>query len=70
MGEASGIILEAEDKKIYHAGDTALFSDMRLFAKDKYCNELEWLFWDLSKRLLVAHPLVPSCNYRQLVRTA
>jgi hypothetical protein len=32
-------------------------------------NELEWLFWDLSKRLLVAHPLVPSCNYRQLVRT-
>ena len=35
MGEASGIILEAEDKKIYHAGDTALFSDMRLFAKDK-----------------------------------
>lgn len=31
MGEACGIILEIENKKIYHAGDTALFSDMQLF---------------------------------------
>lgn len=35
MGEACGIILEAEGQKIYHAGDTALFSDMKLFKEDQ-----------------------------------
>ncbi|MBP1044832.1 metal-dependent hydrolase [Enterococcus sp. BWM-S5] len=30
MGEPAGIILQAEGKTIYHAGDTALFSDMKL----------------------------------------
>lgn len=29
FGLASGIILHAEGKTIYHAGDTALFSDMK-----------------------------------------
>lgn len=30
LGLAAGIILSLEDKTIYHAGDTALFSDMQL----------------------------------------
>lgn len=33
MGEASGIILQAEGKTIYHAGDTADFSDLALLAE-------------------------------------
>ena len=32
LGNPSGIVLEIEDKKIYHAGDTALYSDMKLIA--------------------------------------
>jgi L-ascorbate metabolism protein UlaG (beta-lactamase superfamily) len=34
LGEPAGIILETEGKIIYHAGDTALFSDMRLIGED------------------------------------
>jgi L-ascorbate metabolism protein UlaG (beta-lactamase superfamily) len=34
LGEAAGIVLQTEGKTIYHAGDTALFSDMRLIAED------------------------------------
>jgi L-ascorbate metabolism protein UlaG (beta-lactamase superfamily) len=34
LGEAAGVILETEGKIIYHAGDTALFSDMRLIGED------------------------------------
>lgn len=30
MGEPAGIILEISGVKIYHAGDTCLFSDMKL----------------------------------------
>lgn len=33
MGEACGIIIETDGKRIYHAGDTALFSDMQLIAR-------------------------------------
>ena len=33
MGEPAGFILQAEGKTIYHAGDTALFSDMALFGE-------------------------------------
>ena len=32
-GQASGIILEAKGKRIYFAGDTALFSDMKQFGE-------------------------------------
>lgn len=32
-GMPMGVILEAEGKRIYHAGDTALFSDMRLLGR-------------------------------------
>lgn len=32
-GEACGIILKTKDVTIYHAGDTALFSDMQLIAE-------------------------------------
>ena len=32
-GMPMGIIIEAEQKRIYHAGDTALFSDMALIAR-------------------------------------
>ena len=32
-GTAMGLILESEGKRIYHAGDTALFSDMQLFGR-------------------------------------
>jgi L-ascorbate metabolism protein UlaG (beta-lactamase superfamily) len=35
MGVACGIILETEGKKLYHAGDMALFSDMQLFKEDQ-----------------------------------
>ena len=34
FGLASGILLHAEGKTIYHAGDTALFSDMKLIGED------------------------------------
>ena len=34
LGEAAGVVLETEGKTIYHAGDTALFSDLRLIGED------------------------------------
>ena len=34
-GEACGVVLHSGDKAIYHAGDTALFSDMELI-KEEY----------------------------------
>ncbi|RBW71473.1 metal-dependent hydrolase [Bacillus taeanensis] len=40
-GMPSGILLTAEGKTIYHAGDTALFSDMKLIGEQ---NELEIAF--------------------------
>ncbi len=33
MGTACGIIIEADGKRVYHAGDTALFLDMQLIAR-------------------------------------
>lgn len=33
MGMPAGVVLTIEDKKIYHAGDTALFSDMKLIGE-------------------------------------
>ena len=34
LGEPAGIVLETDGRTIYHAGDTALFSDMRLIAEE------------------------------------
>jgi len=34
LGEPAGVVLQTEGKTIYHAGDTALFSDMRLIGED------------------------------------
>ncbi|MBV9106426.1 MAG: metal-dependent hydrolase [Verrucomicrobia bacterium] len=34
LGEPAGIVLETEGRTIYHAGDTALFSDMRLIGDE------------------------------------
>jgi L-ascorbate metabolism protein UlaG (beta-lactamase superfamily) len=34
-GVPSGVLIEMDGKKIYHAGDTALFSDMRLLEKEQ-----------------------------------
>ena len=34
LGEPAGLILGLEGKYLYHAGDTALFSDMRLIGED------------------------------------
>jgi L-ascorbate metabolism protein UlaG (beta-lactamase superfamily) len=34
LGEPAGVVLQTEGKTIYHAGDTALFSDMRLIGDD------------------------------------
>lgn len=33
MGVACGLLIEADGKRLYHAGDTALFLDMQLIAK-------------------------------------
>jgi L-ascorbate metabolism protein UlaG (beta-lactamase superfamily) len=33
LGEPCGLLITAEGKKIYHAGDTALFSDMQLIGR-------------------------------------
>ncbi|WP_153730657.1 metal-dependent hydrolase [Sporosarcina obsidiansis] len=33
-GMPAGLLLTIEGKRIYHAGDTALFSDMKLYAED------------------------------------
>ncbi len=33
MGVACGILIEARGKRLYHAGDTALFSDMKLIGR-------------------------------------
>lgn len=35
LGMPSGVILELDNKKIYHAGDTGLFSDMKLFERNQ-----------------------------------
>lgn len=35
MGMPSGVLIEMDNKKVYHAGDTALFSDMRLLEKEQ-----------------------------------
>ncbi|HHX52092.1 MAG TPA: metal-dependent hydrolase [Erysipelothrix sp.] len=34
MGVAGGFLIKAEGKIVYHAGDTALFSDMRMYAEE------------------------------------
>ena len=34
LGEPAGVIIQLEDKAVFHAGDTALFSDMKLIAED------------------------------------
>jgi L-ascorbate metabolism protein UlaG (beta-lactamase superfamily) len=34
LGEPAGVVVETEGKTIYHAGDTALFSDMRLIGEE------------------------------------
>jgi len=34
-GMPSGVIIELDDKKIYHAGDTGLFSDMKLLEREQ-----------------------------------
>jgi L-ascorbate metabolism protein UlaG (beta-lactamase superfamily) len=34
LGEPAGILLDFYGKRVYHAGDTALFSDMRLIGED------------------------------------
>ncbi len=34
LGEPAGILLDFHGKRVYHAGDTALFSDMRLIGED------------------------------------
>jgi len=33
MGLACGVVIEADGLRVYHAGDTALFSDMKLIAR-------------------------------------
>lgn len=33
MGVACGVVIEADGLRVYHAGDTALFSDMQLIAR-------------------------------------
>lgn len=33
LGEPCGLVIEADGKRVYHAGDTALFSDMKLIAR-------------------------------------
>lgn len=33
LGEACGLLLEADGKRLYHAGDTALFLDMQLIGR-------------------------------------
>ncbi|KAF1298324.1 metal-dependent hydrolase [Enterococcus sp. JM4C] len=42
MGLASGIIFQAEGKTIYHAGDTALYSDMQLWG-DQFAIDVAFL---------------------------
>lgn len=36
-GEAGGLIINVDSKRIYHAGDTALFTDMSLHKNIDYC---------------------------------
>lgn len=35
LGMPSGVIIELDGKKVYHAGDTGLFGDMKLLAREK-----------------------------------
>ena len=35
LGMPSGVVVEMEEKKVYHAGDTGLFSDMKLLAREQ-----------------------------------
>ena len=34
LGEPAGVIIQVQDKVIFHAGDTAFFSDMKLIGED------------------------------------
>jgi L-ascorbate metabolism protein UlaG (beta-lactamase superfamily) len=34
LGEPAGVIIQVQDKVIFHAGDTALFSDLKLIGED------------------------------------
>jgi L-ascorbate metabolism protein UlaG (beta-lactamase superfamily) len=34
LGEPAGVIIQVKDKVVFHAGDTALFSDMKLIGED------------------------------------
>jgi L-ascorbate metabolism protein UlaG (beta-lactamase superfamily) len=34
LGEPAGVIIQVEGKTVFHAGDTALFSDMKLIGED------------------------------------
>jgi L-ascorbate metabolism protein UlaG (beta-lactamase superfamily) len=36
LGMPAGLLLEIEGKTIYHAGDTALFSDMKLIRRKTF----------------------------------
>lgn len=42
MGEPSGIVIQAEGKTIYHAGDTADFSDLALL-KEQFSIDVAFL---------------------------
>lgn len=42
LGEPAGVVIEAEDKTIYHAGDTADFSDLALIG-EKYQLDVAFL---------------------------
>lgn len=43
MGIAGGFLIQADKKLVYHAGDTSLFSDMRLYSEEKYRIDLALL---------------------------
>jgi L-ascorbate metabolism protein UlaG (beta-lactamase superfamily) len=42
LGDAASFVLEADDARIYHAGDTALFGDMRLIGEE-FCLDVALL---------------------------
>lgn len=63
MGNAAGFIIKSEGKIIYHAGDTALFSDMRIYAEE---GRIDIAFLPIGDNYTMG-PLdaIKACHYLQ-----
>lgn len=64
LGIAGGFLIYADQKLIYHAGDTALFSDMRLYAEEE-CR-IDYAFLPIGGNYTMSvRDAIKACRYLQ-----